>query len=153
MNNANSDQYGDLRVSAPSNNNNQEISNNPKALLLYPEELHEPVPAQCAEFNARVMKHLMKQKMKKNPTFYASKVSGAENSQFLRRSVTPNANLRQNRASGNNHPPVQPQEMNLQMIGNTSMMKSTGDLRNLLARQSGKPDQGERQSNMLASKL
>ena len=41
-----------------------------KALMYYPEENHMPSESMCKDFNARVMKHLMKGKMNKNQTFY-----------------------------------------------------------------------------------
>ena len=45
----------------------------------------------CQTFNARIMKHIMKQKMGKNETFYSSKVANAvsdnsPNQNFIRRS-------------------------------------------------------------------
>ena len=45
----------------------------------------------CQTFNARIMKHIMKQKMGKNETFYSSKVAKAvgensPNQNFIRRS-------------------------------------------------------------------
>ena len=49
-------------------------SQSPKTLLYYPEEMHTPKEDDCHLFNARIMKHLMKQKMFKNQTFYQLKV-------------------------------------------------------------------------------
>ena len=48
-----------------------------KPLAYYPEELHLPDEKACQTFNARIMKHIMKQKMGKNETFYSSKVANA----------------------------------------------------------------------------
>lgn len=50
-----------------------------KPLLYYPEENHLPDEPACNAFNARIMKHIMKQKMQKNETFYASKVLNGDN--------------------------------------------------------------------------
>lgn len=60
-----------------------------KTLLYYPEEVHLPSEQACQTFNSRIMKHLMKQKMQKNETFYNSKVLRGEN-QFLRRQMSQN---------------------------------------------------------------
>jgi len=54
-------------------------SQSPKTLLYYPEEMHTPKEEDCSLFNARIMKHLMKQKMYKNQTFYQLKVLNAQN--------------------------------------------------------------------------
>ena len=58
-----------------------------KALLYYPEENHMPSEQACNDFNSRIMKHLMKQKMQKNDSFYVSKVLKGDNN-FLRRQNT-----------------------------------------------------------------
>jgi hypothetical protein len=58
-----------------------------KALLYYPEENHVPNQQACHNFNSRIMKHLMKQKMQKNETFYTSKLLNGDN-HFLRRQMT-----------------------------------------------------------------
>lgn len=55
-----------------------------KALIYYPEENHVPSETACKDFNARMMKHLMKTKMGKNQTFYQSKIVNARDS-FLKR--------------------------------------------------------------------
>merc|ERR1719469_1794369 len=44
-----------------------------RSLPVYPEELHRPARDHCLGFNARIMKHLMKQKMQKNQTFLQTK--------------------------------------------------------------------------------
>ena len=69
-------------------------------MLYYPEENHIPCEEACNDFNARVMKHLMKTKMQKNDTFYVSKVLKGNNN-FLRRDnsagnmpVKPNSNYK-----------------------------------------------------------
>lgn len=49
-------------------------SQQPRTLLLYPEENHSVNQAECEQINSRVMKNLMKQKMGKNQTFYQSKM-------------------------------------------------------------------------------
>lgn len=41
-----------------------------QSLLYYPEQLHKVKSEDCCQYNARIMKHLMKQKMSKNQTFY-----------------------------------------------------------------------------------
>lgn len=46
-----------------------------------------PSEQACQNFNSRIMKHIMKSKMNKNETFYASKVLKGDN-HFLRRQVT-----------------------------------------------------------------
>ena len=61
---------------------NQELAS--KALLYYPEEMHSPSEEACSDFNARIMRHLMKSKMQKNDTFYVAKVLKGNNN-FLRR--------------------------------------------------------------------
>ena len=89
-----------------------------KALLYYPEESHIPNEAACNDFNARVMKHLMKSKMQKNDTFYVSKVLKGNNN-FLRRDTAQGANrgmvpLRKSAAAvySNNNKGMSPKEMN-----------------------------------------
>ena len=52
-----------------------------KPLAYYPEEVHLPQEKACQTFNARIMKHIMKQKMGKNETFYSSKVLNGDHSQ------------------------------------------------------------------------
>ena len=52
--------------------------------MYYPEENHVPSENMCKDFNARVMKHLMKGKMNKNQTFYQSKIANNRDS-FLKR--------------------------------------------------------------------
>ena len=47
-------------------NNRQQT---PKALLYYPEECHMPSIAECKDWNARLMKHMISQKMAKNQTY------------------------------------------------------------------------------------
>ena len=47
--------------------------------MYYPEENHLPDEPACNNFNAKIMKHIMKQKMSKNETFYASKVLKGDN--------------------------------------------------------------------------
>lgn len=42
--------------------------------MAYPEELHCVNAEDCATYNSRIMKHLMKQKMGKNKTFYQSQM-------------------------------------------------------------------------------
>ena len=54
------------------------------ALMYYPEENHMASETYCRDFNARVMKHLMKSKMNKNQTFYQSKIMNNRDS-FLKR--------------------------------------------------------------------
>ena len=54
-----------------------------KPLLYYPEEVHVPDEQACETVNARIMKHIMKQKMGKNETFYSSKVLGTGNDQHF----------------------------------------------------------------------
>jgi hypothetical protein len=44
-------------------NNRQQT---PKALLYYPEECHMPSIAECKNWNARLMRHMIGQKMDKN---------------------------------------------------------------------------------------
>ena len=53
-------------------------------MMYYPEENHVPSETACKEFNARVMKHMMKTKINKNATFYQSKIANARDS-FLKR--------------------------------------------------------------------
>lgn len=60
-------------------------------MLYYPEENHLPNEQECQDFNSRIMKHLMKQKMQKNETFYASKVLNNGDNHFLRRQMTNSA--------------------------------------------------------------
>lgn len=67
-----------------------------RALLYYPEENHIPSEQACNTFNSRIMKHLMKQKMQKNDTFYVSKVLKGDNN-FLRRQNTGKSPLTANR--------------------------------------------------------
>jgi hypothetical protein len=52
--------------------------------MYYPEENHIPSESACRDFNARVMKHLMKGKMNKNQSFYQSKIVNNRDS-FLKR--------------------------------------------------------------------
>lgn len=42
--------------------------------MVYPEEMHHVKTEDCHQYNSRIMKHLMKQKMGKNQTFYQSKM-------------------------------------------------------------------------------
>lgn len=58
-----------------------------KALLYYPEENHVPNQQACNNFNARLMKHIMKKKMQKNESFFTNKVQNGDNN-FLRRQVS-----------------------------------------------------------------
>lgn len=63
---------------------------NGKALLYYPEESHTVNEQACSDFNAQIMKHILKQKMGKNDTFYNSKcVKGENHFQQVQRSQTP----------------------------------------------------------------
>jgi len=41
----------------------------PKALLYYPEECHMPSTAECKDWNARLMRHMIGAKMAKNQTY------------------------------------------------------------------------------------
>ena len=63
-----------------------------KALMYYPEENHVVDEQACSNFNAQIMKHLLRQKTSKNETFYQSKMTKGESS-FLQlhqqRSSTP----------------------------------------------------------------
>ena len=40
----------------------------------YPDNLHKPVRKQCDKFNASVMSHLLRTKMRKNGTFVENKL-------------------------------------------------------------------------------
>lgn len=42
--------------------------------MYYPERLQQVNKEECDQFNARIMKNLMKQKMGKNQTFYQSRM-------------------------------------------------------------------------------
>lgn len=53
-------------TSSMPNNNRQQT---PKALLYYPEECHVPSITECKNWNARLMRHMIGQKMAKNQTY------------------------------------------------------------------------------------
>ena len=75
-----------------------------------------PSEAECQNWNSRLMKHLMKQKMQKNDTFYVSKVLKGDN-HFLRRQV-------------NNSGPMQPRQQlanSAQRLSNTKRMVTMMD--------------------------
>ena len=95
-----------------------------KALLYYPEENHVPSESACQSFNSRIMKHLMKQKMQKNDTFYVSKVLKGDN-HFLRRQTS---SPMQNRMSQNLRPSSQSKRLAHASGANKQLVKSTPEL-------------------------
>lgn len=92
-------------------------------MLYYPEENHMPSEQACQSFNSRIMKHLMKQKMQKNDTFYVSKVLKGDN-HFLRRQSSGQNRLPQVNTSQQNMRAVN----RLSKLPNKQLIRSTPDL-------------------------
>lgn len=70
----NSEDYEDFNELGSKSDSRYEPKSAPLGLLYYPEKTHLVIPTECHQFNSRIMKHIMNQKMSKNATFTGSKI-------------------------------------------------------------------------------